>query len=180
MTASGPISTIQDKWRTLIASTYSFQHWDGNVWDLTEAKDHVFHDQAPDPADGNAYTQDELTQYFPCCVVWTAYHRGYVIEALAEDNAYYDSGHLVAEFYRVPDLKIEDNPDETFRNMIGKLIWSTDTEEPGIVERARTPGYLVPRRIEVFGPITNADPEDPQLERVQKMRLEIDWPSSAA
>ena len=183
MAASGIISVVQEKWRVLIASTTAFQTWkDGETWDLTEAKDHVHHDQMPDPDDGNAYTADEMERYLPLVVVWTAYARGFQLHVRADGDSYYGTGQLVAEFYRIPDLKIDDNPDETFRNWMGSLLQSGDTDNPGIVELARKSGqttsYLVPSTLTVHGPLETTPKEDPQLGRVQIMRLECEWPST--
>jgi len=181
--ASGIISEVQEKWRTLIASTNAFQTWkDGQTWDLTEALEHVHHDQLPDPEDGNAYTADELELYLPLCVVWTAYQRGFTLQVEADSDSYYPTGQLVAEFYRIPDLKIDPNPDETFRNWLGELLQSGDTDNPGMVELARQSGktisYLVPSRLTVHGPIETDPKEDPQLGRVQIARIECDWPAN--
>lgn len=179
MTASGIISNTQDLWRQMIAACDAFQKWPdaGYPWDSEEALAHVWHDRLPPPASNAAeYTSAERAAYLPFCIVSTDPTAGFELETLAamgEGGHYWQgSGVLVAEFYRAaPDPP----DDETFRNFLGALLNSGNTQTPGLVELAATGGYLALTSLRVFGPVISVPEEYPEFGPVQSMMIVAKW-----
>ena len=73
--ASGVISLVDDNAMSTIAQSASFQSWTRTT-SAAAAKNRIFFDAVPDPAEGGVYTVDEMEQFFPCGILSTGRAHG--------------------------------------------------------------------------------------------------------
>lgn len=170
----------------MIANTTAFRQWSGVTWTVAEARTHVHQDRLPEPrSNADQYEADPLAARFPMAIVWTDPNGGweYTVEAIDGSPSFDISGHLVAQFFRLPSSEelADGVEDETFRNTLGAIVTSGDTDNPGLIELQNPAagftysgaGALNIYQVRLSGPMLSAPQWFRELGECQHAMLEI-------
>ncbi|HUT10175.1 MAG TPA: hypothetical protein VM238_09965 [Phycisphaerae bacterium] len=133
------VSAAQEALRLTLAASTTFRDWTGTSGPGT-AIDYVHHEQLPQPASGESYTEAELLSYRPYAIVTTQSAHGFAkrFRAMSGQRAdFVSSGVLwLMLIQAVPSGYSDGQADLAFRNTIGGIIedlcqlaWTTDTEQ---------------------------------------------------
>lgn len=177
----GALAIPKDLLRTSLATCTAFRNWDGLSLTVAQAKERIYLDALPPPTDGKAYSPAEMSELRPFAIVYTDSQNGLEYDLESSGYGYAARGRLMVRLERAfPDVSGETDPDAAadrqFENFLGPLLHSEDVNNPGLLELAGQPGYLMVRSAALaFGP-SRVDPRDRAgLGDFQVAFLSIEW-----
>lgn len=175
--AIGIVTTAEEKLGECIANATRFQTITSSA-NATEAKNHIYYGSLPDPANGSAYTREELEGYRPFAMIWTDENTGLTMAKRADRITWANSGSIFAWFEMDADSNDEtQESDRKWKNTIGELLFRTTQPDPfvGILENAGNANFLDIQRV-VIREIQRADIKhlDEQGDWMMSI-VEFDW-----
>lgn len=128
------------------------------------SNDRVFIDALPAPQNGNTFTASELTELRPFALLEQSGGDGWTARtASVAADCYIASGHISAQFeWAVPD-DVETPHDMGVKILtdLGRVLWTQNPEQPGLLDLSGQPGRPLIRRITVgdYGRVPEKDVE---------------------
>jgi len=173
MTApAGSISLAQEYLRTSLADVTAFRTWCGAA-DQAAALARIHHEGLPAPRDKHAHTIEELRDYRPYAIVFTAEQNGFRLDVVDGDLDYTAAGGLILRLFQDAAEVFDDEPSAeanlTFRNAVGEII-------DGLGDLAGQAGYLAFNSLVLEDPLSwTAKKYVPGYGVVQRAQLRLDW-----
>ncbi|TWU15960.1 hypothetical protein [Allorhodopirellula heiligendammensis] len=146
---NGPMHAAVEAIRQAIADCH---YWTGNT----------YIDALPRPASGGLYTVNELATARPFALIQQAPGDGWDCESkTAGGDCYIARGHVRISFeFPVPDSVLTDSALGLYvLTQVGRVIWTGDLNNPGLLDLSGQPGRPYIRRVSV-GDYGRVPPED--------------------
>lgn len=179
--AVGTLATVKELARNMLANCHAWRTIDGNSWTVEQAKARIYLDAFPVPDDQDTVGNvDRWVNKRPFAVIAKRPMDGIRFRHAASGPTfrYVPSGVLVITIHRTrPAIDQTDlgAGERELENIVGEIIESGDTNNPGLVELAGTAGYLDVSEIYEDGPYT-ADPKEvPRIGDVNYHFIELHW-----
>jgi len=137
--AASCITKAEERIGDMLAACSAFQSWVGEST-AAAAENHIYYDAVP----MEDYVEDsQLLAYNesirPFALIWTGYQQGFTINEMIGA-----SGVVYVRFEQsVPDAAANDweEADRLFKNTLGQILQSGDTDSPGLWELSITRQY---------------------------------------
>lgn len=143
------------------------------------AKAHIYLESVPPPhAYTDAYTVAQIRARRPFAYIWTGESQAFTLHRIAAPNCITPSGTLLIRIERdVPNSIRHDyaEVDRTFKNIIGQILQSGDTDNPGLAELNGTAGYRDWERLDFSGPVRTSDDDLPTLGDAQMCEIMVQY-----
>ena len=171
--ASGCITKAEERIRDMLANCTAFQTWVGAA-DATAAKSSIYYDTVPrgdymDDSDALAWH----VSVRPFALIWTDYENGFAMNELVGG-----SGTLQIRFEQnTPGATQTDweEADRLFKNTLGGIIHSGDTDSPGLWELSITRQYTQLSRVNLDALYRTAEDEYETFGDAQAAVLSVAW-----
>jgi hypothetical protein len=179
-TAAGPISSIEDLLSTTLATCTEFQTLCG-VTTVAAAQAKIHFDALPPPDnDADSYTKVELQALRPFAIINTEPQAGFrwFVSGKGTTWTFQQHGMVTVEIETNIDSGDLCDPAEymrKFKNTIGQIVRSEDTNNPGLVELAGVTNYLPINEVIFYGPFRGAEEERQAQGDYLAAVLDINW-----
>lgn len=179
--AVGTLATVKHLAREMLANCHAWRTIDGNSWSVAEARAQIFLDAFPTPTDQDVVgSRDRWTSRRPFATIAKRPADGIRFKHAASGPVFrfIPSGVLIVTIHRTrPAIDQTDlgAGERELENIVGQIIETGDTNNPGLVELAGQAGYLDLGEIYEDGPYTATAKEVPMLGDVNYHFIELHW-----
>jgi len=171
--ASGCITKAEERIRDMLANCATFQTW-VSAANATAAKSSIYYDAPPMPRSGEDTSVLSYNQSLrPFAVVWTGTSDGFTLNEMIGG-----SGVVYVRLEQdVPGAVLTnyEEADRLFKNTIGGIIHSGDTDNPGLWELSLTRQYAQITQIQLAALYHTAEDEYDTYGNAQAAELAIRW-----
>lgn len=170
--ASSCITKAEERVRDMLANCTQFQTWTGTA-NATEAKTRIYYDSLPLATDLDASPLAYNESLRPFALIYTSLESGFQMQELLGS-----SGAVVIRFEQdVSTATIRDyeETDRLFKNTVGKIIHSGDTDNPGLWELSITRAYTQLTRITLDSLLRTTEEEYNTYGNAQAAEITVHW-----